>query len=54
MKGTTMGTAHDMVNTSKAGVRHGPNQKNVQSTAKGRGKPSGPTSPIKGMDKGGV
>lgn len=54
MKGTTKGAAKHMMNKSSSGVRHGNSNKNVVNRGKSAGKPSGPTSPIKGMDKGGV
>lgn len=52
--GTTKVTASKMVNASKSGVRHGQNSKRVVMGGKSAPAPSGPTAPIKGMDKGGV
>lgn len=51
---TTNSTASKMVNISKSGVRHGQNSKNVVTGGKPAPAPSGPTAPIKGMNKGGV
>jgi len=53
-KGTTTATASKMTNASKSGVRHGQHSKNVVNGGKSTAAPSGPTAPIKGMDKGGV
>lgn len=53
-KGTTTGTAKHMMGQSHSGVKHGQNSKNVVARGKSAGRPSGPTGPIKGMDKGGV
>ena len=53
-KGTTMSSASHMTNKANSGIRHGPSNKNVKATGKMKGKPSGPTSPIKGSDRGGV
>lgn len=53
MKGTTKGAAKHMMSKSTSS-RHGPSVKNVANRGKSAGKPSGPTAPIKGMDKGGV
>ena len=53
-KGTTGGTAKSYVNKAGSGVRHGPAVKNVVTGGKSAPKPSAPTGPIKGMDKGGV
>lgn len=51
--GTTKSTA-DKTRAAVGTARHGPNQKNVRSTAnrKGKGMPSAPTGPLKGPDKG--
>lgn len=53
-KGTTMGSGHEAMNRSKAGVKHGPNRKHVVQGGRAAGRPSGPTTPIKGMNRGGV
>lgn len=53
-KGTLSGTGKAMKNASKSGVKHGPAVKNVKSRGKSAGRPSGPTAPIKGSDRGGV
>lgn len=53
MKGTTQGAAKHMMHKSSS-TRHGPSVKNVVNRGKPAGKPSGPTGPIKGQDRGGV
>lgn len=53
-KGTTQATAQQFVNTSRAGVRNGPGNKNVTTGADRQGHPTAPTGPIKGYDRGGV
>lgn len=52
--GTTTSCANKMVNASKSGVRSGPATKNVVMGGKSAPKPSAPTGPIKGRNKGGV
>ncbi len=52
-KGTTGAKAAAFVDKSRSNY-HGPGNKNVVTSGKSTPKPSGPTSPIKGMDKGGV
>ena len=52
--GTTIGAAKNMMDKSNSGIHHGASNKNVVVRGKSVGKPSGPTSPIKGTDKGGV
>ena len=54
MKNTTGMKASKLVGISKAGVRHGPSNKNVNAKAKRKPAPSAPTSPLKGPDRGGV
>lgn len=54
MKGTTGGKAKHLMAVSKSGIRHGPSVKNLRSTRRNRPTPTGPTSPIKGSDRGGV
>lgn len=51
--GTTSKAAQKMQAKSSS-TRHGPGVKNVQSTAKGKGRgmPPAPTKPIKGRDRG--
>lgn len=51
--GTLAANASKAVAASK-GARHGPSNKNVTTGAKRQPRPSGPTAPIKGSDKGGV
>lgn len=53
-QGTTTDTASKMVAASKAGIRKGPSTKNVTMGGKSVPAPSGPTGPLKGMNKGGV
>lgn len=52
--GTVTKCASKMVSATKSGVRNGPGNKNVVNGGKSTGKPSGPTGPIKGSDRGGV
>lgn len=57
--GTTASTAAKFKAASTSGVRHGPSNKNVQSTASpkgvhGKGTSGSTTSPIKGPSRGGV
>lgn len=53
-KGTTTSAGKMAMKQSHSGVRHGPNHKNVVKGGRSAGRPSAPTSPIKGQDRGGV
>ncbi len=50
----TQATASKTIKTSKSGVHHGPNVKNVVRGGKRVSAPSGPAVLIKGRDRGGV
>lgn len=52
--GTTKAAGKAAINSSKSGVRSGPGNKNISHGANRAPRPSGPTGPIKGRDKGGV
>lgn len=51
--GTVKSAGHAAVAASK-GARHGPASKNVVSGGRSAGRPSAPTAPLKGPDRGGV
>lgn len=52
-QGTTAATAAKMTSASKSS-RSGPSNKNLATGAMRKPAPKGPTTPIKGSDKGGV
>ncbi len=52
--GTLIKCANKMVAFTRSGVRNGPGNKNIAHGATRKPRPSGPTAPIKGADKGGV
>lgn len=51
--GTTGAAAHKSMSKSHS-VRRGPSNKNISHGANRKPTPTGPTGPIKGMDRGGV
>jgi len=52
--GTTGGAAMKMKSVSTTGVRKGGGIKNVVTRGRRQGRPTGPTSSIRGSDRGGV